>query len=186
MYLTKMVFNERSREAARDLSNIYELHRTLLHCLPDGEPGRLLYRIESENVALIQTELEPSWSMLPSGYAEAQMKCYRPALSLGATMRFRICASPMIRHRGQQMRIEEDRWVPWLTERLRGAGAATIDAGVTRSELASVNVRCNHSFLSRVTFDGVLTVADADLLLRALESGIGRNKAWGCGLLSLA
>ncbi|GAA1074394.1 type I-E CRISPR-associated protein Cas6/Cse3/CasE [Nocardiopsis metallicus] len=36
------------------------------------------------------------------------------------------------------------------------------------------------------TFDGRLTVTDPDALRRALSSGIGRAKAYGCGLMTLA
>lgn len=40
--------------------------------------------------------------------------------------------------------------------------------------------------LSTVQFDGRLEVADADALRRALTTGIGPGKAYGCGLLTLA
>lgn len=40
--------------------------------------------------------------------------------------------------------------------------------------------------LARARFDGMLEVADADLLKAALTGGIGRAKAYGCGLMTLA
>ncbi len=40
--------------------------------------------------------------------------------------------------------------------------------------------------LSTAQFDGVLTVVDADRLREALTAGIGRGKAYGCGLMTLA
>ncbi|MEU6857793.1 type I-E CRISPR-associated protein Cas6/Cse3/CasE [Glycomyces sp. NPDC046736] len=40
--------------------------------------------------------------------------------------------------------------------------------------------------IRRATFDGVLTVEDPDKLRRALVCGIGRAKAYGCGMLTLA
>ena len=40
--------------------------------------------------------------------------------------------------------------------------------------------------LVTVTFDGRLEVTDPDALRRALISGIGRAKAYGCGLMTLA
>jgi CRISPR system Cascade subunit CasE len=40
--------------------------------------------------------------------------------------------------------------------------------------------------LSVATYEGNLIVEDADLLRRALTHGIGRAKAYGCGLLTLA
>ncbi|MBE3002106.1 type I-E CRISPR-associated protein Cas6/Cse3/CasE [Nocardiopsis sp. HNM0947] len=40
--------------------------------------------------------------------------------------------------------------------------------------------------LVRATFDGQLTVTDPDALRAALRGGIGRAKAYGCGLMTLA
>lgn len=40
--------------------------------------------------------------------------------------------------------------------------------------------------LDTATFQGVLTVTDADAMRRSLIEGIGRGKAYGCGLLTLA
>lgn len=40
--------------------------------------------------------------------------------------------------------------------------------------------------LDVATFEGVLTVTDAELLRRTIASGIGSAKAYGCGLLTLA
>ncbi|MFD6434343.1 type I-E CRISPR-associated protein Cas6/Cse3/CasE [Streptomyces venezuelae] len=38
----------------------------------------------------------------------------------------------------------------------------------------------------RVRFDGTATIVAPDLLRTALQKGIGRGKAYGCGLLSIA
>lgn len=79
-------------------------------------------------------------------------------------------------------------------------GGSAPDAGDADSaELtATVTRRADLSFLRgrgeaarRVTvrtaqFDGTLQVTDADELRQALTSGIGRAKAYGCGLLTLA
>ena len=37
-----------------------------------------------------------------------------------------------------------------------------------------------------VTYDGILTVTDADAFRLALSQGIGRGKAYGCGLITVA
>ena len=36
-----------------------------------------------------------------------------------------------------------------------------------------------------VTFEGILTVTDADLFRRTLAEGIGRGKAYGMGMLTV-
>jgi len=40
--------------------------------------------------------------------------------------------------------------------------------------------------LVTVTYDGLLEVTDPDALRRTLTRGLGRAKAYGCGLLTLA
>jgi CRISPR system Cascade subunit CasE len=40
--------------------------------------------------------------------------------------------------------------------------------------------------INRTVFEGLLQVTDPDLLRTALISGIGRSKAYGCGLMTLA
>ncbi|MGO4759027.1 type I-E CRISPR-associated protein Cas6/Cse3/CasE, partial [Streptomyces sp. 2MCAF27] len=40
--------------------------------------------------------------------------------------------------------------------------------------------------LTAVTFDGRLRVTDPDALRRTLTSGLGKAKAYGCGLMTLA
>ncbi|WP_328914909.1 MULTISPECIES: type I-E CRISPR-associated protein Cas6/Cse3/CasE [unclassified Streptomyces] len=46
--------------------------------------------------------------------------------------------------------------------------------------------RRNRVMLTSVTFDGRLRVTDPEALRRALTLGIGRAKAYGCGLMTLA
>jgi CRISPR system Cascade subunit CasE len=40
--------------------------------------------------------------------------------------------------------------------------------------------------LSRVTFEGALSIADAEPFKTALVQGIGHAKAYGCGMLTIA
>ena len=40
--------------------------------------------------------------------------------------------------------------------------------------------------INRTVYEGVARVTDPDALRRALVAGIGRSKAYGCGLMTLA
>ncbi|MFE7670702.1 type I-E CRISPR-associated protein Cas6/Cse3/CasE [Streptomyces albidoflavus] len=48
------------------------------------------------------------------------------------------------------------------------------------------DVRSHKVTLTRVTYDGRLRVLDADVFRRTLTSGLGKAKAYGCGLMTLA
>jgi CRISPR system Cascade subunit CasE len=57
---------------------------------------------------------------------------------------------------------------------------------VVHREIKKFKRQGNTVTISVATFEGILVVTDADLLRRALTHGIGRAKAYGCGLLTLA
>ncbi|MDT0329910.1 type I-E CRISPR-associated protein Cas6/Cse3/CasE [Nocardiopsis lambiniae] len=61
--------------------------------------------------------------------------------------------------------------------------AAGFDKPDPRSERQGKRMRVP---IVRATFDGRLTVTDPDALRRVLSSGLGRAKAYGCGLMTLA
>jgi CRISPR system Cascade subunit CasE len=46
--------------------------------------------------------------------------------------------------------------------------------------------RTDRVAITRATFEGVLRVEDAENLRAALTTGMGRAKAYGCGLMTLA
>ncbi len=59
-------------------------------------------------------------------------------------------------------------------------------ASFDRHTETSHGPQSNRVQITRVTYDGVLEVADADALRRSLVHGMGRAKAYGCGLMTLA
>lgn len=64
-------------------------------------------------------------------------------------------------------------------------GANLLINGVERS-IAEFKRGERRVTLGVATFEGVLEVTDPDALRRALTHGIGRGKAYGCGLMTLA
>ena len=57
-----------------------------------------------------------------------------------------------------------------------GANIIVDDAGET----------ANRVTINRTVYEGVARVTDPDALRHALVAGIGRSKAYGCGLMTLA
>lgn len=84
----------------------------------------------------------------------------------------------------------------WLFDRSRRNGfrlSAASDAGTTSAdfEVMQREVRLfrrgdKYVTIAMVAFEGVLIVENAGLLVDAMKKGIGRAKAYGCGLLTLA
>lgn len=117
MYLSRLLLDTHNRLVRRDLSDCYQLHRTLLSAFPQAptEAARnhfgLLYRPEALSSepslirVLVQSVYEPDWSRLPRGYlAHAMHSQANPSvrridgdyaqLVVGQQLRFRLRANP--------------------------------------------------------------------------------------------
>lgn len=141
--------------------------------------------------------LEPTWRT--ASYAPLFDR-----LNAGSTWRFRLTANPTIsKSRGEGVRgrvvpcRQGAQQVAWLTERASRLGVsfgdgeqpsfAVAQRGISdfsRHDPAAGNR--GHVQLSKATYEGLLEVRDAERLRTALAEGIGRGKAYGCGLLTLA
>ncbi len=56
----------------------------------------------------------------------------------------------------------------------------------SRRDLETRDLRDSRVTITRVQFDGLLEVSDPERLREALAAGMGRAKAYGCGLMTLA
>jgi len=103
---------------------------------------------------------------------------------------FRLCANP-VEHKkegpaGKRGKILALHSVPeqleWLDRQGTKYGfSITSSSVIGDSWIVFGNVR-----IRSITFDGILHVTDADAFRIALSRGIGRGKAYGCGLLTVA
>ncbi len=121
-------------------------------------------------------------------------------LEQGQKWRFRLSANPVHSVNGAKengkrgevkahVTVEQQR--KWLLDK-----SAALGFSVEKEEMDVVHretVRFRRTpqakswvVLSRATFEGVLTIADAAVLTEAMKNGIGRAKAYGCGLLTLS
>ena len=111
-------------------------------------------------------------------------------ISDGQAWRFRVCANP-VEHKKQTpsdkrgkifalRSIEEQ--LEWLNRQGEKSGFSVKGCAIINDSWIAFNkVR-----IRAVTYDGVLTVTDADAFRTVLSQGIGRGKAYGCGLLTVA
>ena len=156
---------------------------------------------------------EPDCSQIveEAGAADEQARTldYSPFLErLGAGQQwaFRLAANPSYSaSRGPGTRgkrfghvtVEQQR--QWLVARAPGYGFAPVDdEGADASVVVVRRERPvfgrenptrrarDRVTINRTVYEGVLRVTDAEALRRALVAGIGRSKAYGCGLMTLA
>jgi CRISPR system Cascade subunit CasE len=119
LFLSKLILNPRSNQVRRDLSDCQSLHRRILSAFPKvpGESAKarehfgVLHRLDlskdSEQprlVLLVQSNIEPDWTVLPEDYClktggEAKPVCKLVtqnyvAVQRGMTLLFRLRANP--------------------------------------------------------------------------------------------
>lgn len=216
MYLSQLILNPRSRQVRSEVSQPYEMHRTLLKAFPDqaeGGPGRVLFRLESQDQAthaglkvLVQSDQEPDWRCLAEkpGYLvqSPDYKQFEPALQPGQRLHFRLRANPTKRlmhdeperklKKGQRIGLyTEEEQRDWLARKAEQGGFVLL--GVTVISEGKVGGKIHRSEeeshtlnLLAVRFEGLLQVTDPAKFLETVQQGIGSGKGLGFGLLSLA
>lgn len=200
MHLTRLRLDPRSPQARRDLSDAYEMHRTLVRAFvraPDQTPPRILWRAEpaaawSDPVVLVQSQDVGDWSVLKAlphylkGEAETRALSPEQWLHTGERFRFRLFANPTVTREGNRLGLtSEDAQLACLARQGERCGFSVEAALVTGSELLGGRKADNRISVLKACFEGRLQVRDSVLLTQALCSGIGPGKAFGCGLLSL-
>ena len=132
------------------------------------------------------------------------------SITLGQHWRFELVANPVKSLAGPRgtrgkvvPHVTPQQQLMWLQERSASAGFRLpgLQADAERGAVGSADVirRDNLSFVknesnarsSKVSlrtarFSGILEVTDRELLRRSLTQGIGRARAYGCGLLTMA
>ncbi|MDP9951840.1 MULTISPECIES: type I-E CRISPR-associated protein Cas6/Cse3/CasE [Streptomyces] len=216
LWLTRIVPSPSSRDARRDLGGADEgirLHRRVLQMFPDGVEGParaafgVLFRAEETPRGpqiLLQSRTEPDPSRLPAAYGSVETRSLDALLShlrKGMVVSYRCVANP-VRKPGEASRkayglppvvaLSGNAAVEWWERQARAGGLEPLH--VDADPLTAV--RGNQGpqgpaakrviQQARVRFDGAARVLDAELLRERLVSGIGRGKAYGCGLLTLA
>ncbi|MEU8380640.1 type I-E CRISPR-associated protein Cas6/Cse3/CasE [Streptosporangium sp. NPDC048865] len=201
-WLVRILPDLRRRDVNNDLADPDRLHKRMMMLVPDemGEQARaqtgVLFRVEDTRNGLqllVQSTTKPDLSRLPDGYGEIAMRELDGLLTRlkpGALVHYRIAANPskrLGRNAGPKAgKIEALRGAAaeeWWVARAAANGLAVS----TVSSQSQQDIRAKGTIRHAVVrFDGSAVVTDPEALRAAVVQGIGRGKAYGCGLLSLA
>ena len=212
VWLTRLAPGKDSGAIRQDMRDSVRLHKRVMSLFPDGTGSQarsrygVLFRMEDTSAGpqlLLQSTHEPDLTVLPRGYDQAQSRPLDPlldALRPGLTIRYRCVASP-VRKPGATARAAYH-----LPKVVALSGAAADDWWIRQSEASGIITHKAHSHPvdaargtrtpddkppqhirhARTCFEGTATIADPERLRLKIAEGIGRGKAYGCGLLTIA
>lgn len=176
--------------------------------------ANVLYRTEMTSdkrnfSLLVQSADEPDWNktiaLHPDVICICKQKEDNRVFEIGDRLRFRLRANPTVCRVNRDQAgnpnpkreglYKEAEQLDWLVRVANLSGfnvnpetVLVTDLGKqdgykpsSETALEKNNIKC---FMA--DFNGTLTVTDSKALHEAIQKGVGRGKAWGCGLLSLA
>ncbi|WP_424892224.1 type I-E CRISPR-associated protein Cas6/Cse3/CasE [Streptomyces sp. XH2] len=212
-HLTRIKIDPWSRDAGTDLKDAQALHRRVLSLVPDQlgaatrQAAGVLYRLERTphaHTLLIQSTAPLHLEALPVGYAAAtDERDITPLLTWcqpGKAIRYRIDAvatasistderdSKGRRKRGRRIPLHGPAAINWWHYHANRAGLSPDPATTHASPQPDlVGWKDNGRIGERLTrFEGTAHITDRDALRTAITTGLGRARAYGAGLLSIA
>lgn len=208
MYLSRIELNQRRSNTLQALASPQIMHAAVKNGFPtlNQADERILWRLDKLKHALYLLVLSPRRPDFTSfveqfGWPESgqtwETKSYDVLLGrikTGQHWQFRLCANPTKSiaekkgKRGKVCGLSLQEQYDWLIARMDKNGFSLVkDEFAVVQRTQQKYRRGNHTVtLSTACYEGVLTVSDATLFQEALVTGIGRAKAYGCGLLTVA
>jgi len=192
------------RETMRALAYPIVMHGAVESCF-SHDHGRVLWRVDylqGKCCLLMVSDDVPVFTQLQGQLGSldetGQSKPYDPFLERienGQNWLFRLKANPIRsalhdeKSRGHvyaHVTVEQQR--KWLLERCEKHGFAVHEDDFEVKDTRWYGFNHGDSRMVRMktaTFEGSLSVTDADLLRETLVCGIGKEKAYGCGLMTI-
>lgn len=201
-YLTQIKLNNSRRSTWSILNKLEPLHALVEKMFP-GDVGRVLWRMdntyEGPVLYVLSTGIPDAtgvveqfgWPRLDyrDQVRTAKMDTFFDDLKTGDRFGFRVAINP-VRHNGKLGRdtlIVGKRAIDLIKEKLESNGFS-VGSEIRQVDESHCQLWKNGNRLTRVitSFEGILTIEDPDKAVKALTEGIGRMKAYGAGLLTLA
>lgn len=207
-WFTEIRLNSSRRETFNVLRSTEALHALLENTLPSvpSERGsRLIWRLDDTSVGKLVymvTDTKPDpcgivesvgWPGYDAGQTVRSIEYDRllDGLSAGDEFFFRCSINPVKRQKssGKLVPLIREDAVDWLLART-SANGMRVDADSLRkvSEETDRFRKTNGESvtLRRTTFEGRCVITDPAKARLALVTGVGRGKAYGCGLITLS
>jgi len=210
MFLSRIELDRYKPETRRALNSPQVLHASIEGCFEQKQPERSLWRIDNMGerlYLLLLSPVQPDFTKFAAQFAPScvmgESKDYTLLLSRlqkNQRLEFRLRANPVHSVKGKHgihgkrgkvyAHVTTEQQRGWLMERaetngfvLREGGFDVVEKGQMRfwRKAGERAVEIGYA-----VFEGVLEIVDVERFRAALVQGIGRGKAYGCGLLTVA
>lgn len=215
MYLSRIALNINRKDTISALNSPQKLHAAVESSFPptDEQKARNLWRIDrlgNDIYLLVLSVRKPDFLHIieqfgwPGSDQKWETKDYTIMLDRiqkGQVWQFRLRANPVhsvkmnsdtskqeVNQRGKvYAHVTEEQQSKWLLDRAEKYGFALSKDSFRVVQRDIKRFKRNGKFItiSVVTFEGSLEVTDESLFRSTLIHGIGREKAYGCGLLTI-
>jgi len=203
LFLSRLTLAFNHPRAVSELDHPYELHRTLCKGFDDPVNARILFRPEADAPrvvhVIVQSFVAPDWSKLDADPkyldgVEEPKQIALAGLREGLPLRFRLRCRPSKRigmdgnlDEGKRRSLKDKEEIfGWLYRKGEDGGFRVTAAAFDRVYWFDSKEGRQEKPLGGVVFDGELIVTEAEKLRETVANGIGPQKAYGFGLLSLA
>ena len=211
MFLSRIILDMGNRETMRAMAAPKLFHGAIERCCAYDE-SRKLWRIDRKGdtyCLLVLTEKQPDFTGVHAQFGKKEddipweTKVYDPFLSRlqeGQVWRFRLKANPV--HSSKEgleetsrgkiyAHVTPDQQKMWLAQCSSRYGFLLNEQGFDVVQSQWVNftkhgVKNRNVSLHTATYEGRLVIKDLECFKNTLICGLGRAKAYGCGLLTLA
>ncbi len=205
LYISAIRFPMGSGAAMTASQDFYMNHKLVYAAFPTKEAAteaRVLFRFDVEGddgYLYVQSQRQPDWTLLPEAIRKNITGPIAYEIPTAEKMRFRLLAKPSWRlakkaspMKGKRITFEaESDQRKWLERKAAENGFRVEECVLT--ERVWFDTKTDERLrngdpkpLYAIQFDGILTVTDRQKLEEAVRNGIGPQKAYGFGLLSLA
>ena len=204
MYLSRIMLDAANRKVMEGFVRPSVFHGAVERSV-GTERQRNLWRIDpfrDSYCLLLVTPVEPDlsgfaeqfglWGELPE---TKNYDAFLGALKAGQRWRFRVKLNPIKCVDGKRCPVMNRDLKAWFSVKAEANGFEIRQDDFDICELRDYCFNKSGEAFARqsgmvrfktATFEGILTVTEPDALRQALSFGIGKEKAYGCGLLTLA
>jgi CRISPR system Cascade subunit CasE len=199
--LTRIILHN-TRSVIHLLKSRERVHALILRGFPYGSEDRALWREEDHEdrtLLYVVSSQAPDYGFLSSEYdslSDVRSTSYDGFLNSlhnGQKYGFRLTCNPVMNKnidrsmRGKKIPIVGKNARNWVVKKLEDSGLSDVELGDTHDESKFVFFKNkNHKITIRSqSYDGSVTIKDADSLKKSLVDGLGPSKAYGCGMLIL-